>query len=66
LNFGDVIVYADPRGTGRIEFTVYKATIGIRKTTWKQLGRSFHLQDRLKNNLQAKLEDGIKQAIGKL
>jgi hypothetical protein len=58
----DFVVYADPRMAGEIRFRVYRDRVGKANRRTIPGYHTFKIQDRWKNNLDAKIRDGIQAA----
>ena len=64
-DYGDIVVFADPRQRGRLEFAVYrKEQVEKPKSRrrWSPDYQSFHLQDSWRNDLERKLNDRVEAA----
>jgi hypothetical protein len=67
LDFGDFIVFADPRAKGKISFSVYKTPVSKRKRSWKGPSyQSFSFQDNWKRNIQRQFQHMLSSAVDTL
>jgi hypothetical protein len=67
LDFGDFIVFADPRAKVKISFSVYKTPVFKRKRSWKGPSyQSFSLQDNWKRNIRQQFQHMLSSAVDTL